>query len=221
MRTRARRLAGGILLIMTAQYFVAELVTAAAWTRVPYSFVANYISDLGVPECETLPERIVCSPAHAVMNTGFVLQGVLLVGATWLLARELPRGWRWIVGILGHVFAVGTAIVGLFPGSIAEELGGDPARSAMHGLGALLAIGGGALLVTATSIALVAAGRWRVGAIIGALAAADWLGIVLFLQQDAATIGATERLAVWPTTIAFVVLGVSTLVLRSRDESVA
>lgn len=207
------------MLIMTAQYFVAEVVTAAAWTRVPYNFVAHYISDLGVPECEALPERIVCSPAHGVMNSGFVLQGVLLIGATWLLARELPRGWRWVVGILGHVFAVGTAIVGLFPGSIAEELGGDPARSAMHGLGALLAIGGGALLVTTTSIALLLAERRRVGAIIGVLAAADWLGIVLFLQHDAATIGATERLAVWPTTIAFVVLGIAALVLRSRAES--
>ncbi|WP_413317820.1 DUF998 domain-containing protein [Agrococcus sp. 1P02AA] len=219
MRTRARRLAGGIMLLLTAQYFVAELVAAAAWSRVPYSFVANYISDLGVPECEVLPERVVCSPAHAVMNTGFVLQGVLLLGATWLLARELARGWRWVVGILGHVFALGIVIVGLFPGSIAEELGGDPVRSAMHGLGALLAIGGGALLVTATSIALLLAGRRLVGAVIGALAAADWLGIVLFLQHDVATIGATERLAVWPTTIAFVVLGVATLVLRARDRS--
>ncbi|WP_347755417.1 DUF998 domain-containing protein [Agrococcus sp. ProA11] len=211
MHLRARRIAGGVLLVATAQYFVAEVVTAAAWVRAPYSFVRHYVSDLGIPECLTSVDPVICSPAHAVMNTGFVLQGVLVASATWLLMGELRRGWRWPVGILGHVFAVGVIMVGLLPGSVDAGVGSESARNALHVIGATLAIGGGMLLVGAVAGALLHAGQRRLSAAIGALALLDGIGVVLFTIGHEATIGATERLAVWPTTLAFVTLGVAAL----------
>ncbi|WP_406481928.1 hypothetical protein [Streptomyces sp. NBC_01615] len=76
---------------------VTEAVAASSWKAPRYRHSFNFISDLGVPSCGgEVDGRTVCSPLHAVMNTGFVVQGVLFVVAAVLLFRMVPGRLRWV-----------------------------------------------------------------------------------------------------------------------------
>lgn len=93
-RSIARTVGSAALIIAAVQYVVAEAVTASAWANPQYSYSNNFISDLGVPSCGgVLQGRTICSPLYAVMNIGFVVQGVLFVVAAVLLFRLLPGRW--------------------------------------------------------------------------------------------------------------------------------
>ena len=82
---RRTRVGAVLLVVGTVQFLVAHLVVQHAWPT-PYSWTRNYLSDLGAVTCGGQPGDIVCSPLHAVMNSAFVLQGVLLIGGTVLTA---------------------------------------------------------------------------------------------------------------------------------------
>jgi hypothetical membrane protein len=70
-------LLGGGSWILTLLYFIGQAVAQAAWTT-PYSLIDNRVSDLGNTACgRTLANTYICSALHAVMNTTFVLTGVL------------------------------------------------------------------------------------------------------------------------------------------------
>ena len=77
-------------------YVGTEAIAASAFPG--YSYSANYISDLGVPDVAEFQGRAIDSPLSAVMNAGFILQGVLyLVAAVALGAAFLWRAyalWR-------------------------------------------------------------------------------------------------------------------------------
>lgn len=154
---RARRVAFWLLAAAAASYFVVEAVVAAAWPAPGYSYRDNYVSDLGVPpaaECGTSTDRFVCSPAYAAMNADF-----FVIGAATLLGlialSTLFRGWRRTVTILFALLqGVGVAMVGVAPGSFAEDLTNDQVQMALHTLGAVLGILG-------TAIHAVVFGVWE------------------------------------------------------------
>ena len=87
------------------QFFVAEQIARVACTT-PYSMTRDYISDLGAVSCgvsaavrvqtaaQLHPEQVhaICSPLHWVMNSSFVLQGVLIFFGALLVRRCLPAG---------------------------------------------------------------------------------------------------------------------------------
>ncbi|MEV2195193.1 DUF998 domain-containing protein [Streptomyces phaeochromogenes] len=110
---------GAVILVVNAvQWVVAEAVTAAAWTSPPYSYARNYISDLGVPDCGTrFQGRDICSPDHALMNTSFMLEGILFAAGVLLLARLVEGRARRVVIALAVAHGVGMVMVGLFHGS--------------------------------------------------------------------------------------------------------
>lgn len=147
---------GGIAGIVGMQYFIAEFIAANAWTATAYSWSRNYISDLGVPECLDAGQldRTVCSPLYGVMNAGFITQAVIVTIVTICLIHIVPKHWRYPVAFIAAVYCIGLLLVGLFPGSVAENLGGDDMRMAMHGIGALMAILGGNILVITTALSL-------------------------------------------------------------------
>lgn len=216
LRSR-RRAVGGIALILTVQYLIAEAVTASAWTRVPYSYAANYISDLGVQACYELPERSVCSPWHLVMNTGFVVQGVLAIIALLCLAGLIAGRRRWVPVTIGVVHAVGLVMVGLSPGSVAENLSNDTTRTVIHSVGALMAIAGGNLLVIAVGATLL--DRARVFGIVSMGFGA--LGFIpLALNGPLLTVfgvGGVERLMVYPFIVWMIGTGVAIMIVRGRQ----
>ena len=101
---------------MTLLYFIGQAVAQAAWTT-PYSLIDNRVSDLGNTACgRTLANTYICSPLQAVMNTTFVLTGVLILVGLFLTRSIWPqrRLTTWALILLG-VAGLGTILVGLSP----------------------------------------------------------------------------------------------------------
>lgn len=92
MNIRIRKLSiGAFLALLPIQYIIAEIIVASAWKSPPYSWLHNYISDLGYPICGVLNGVYICSPLHWLMSASFVIQGIIYIVATWLLHPLLPR----------------------------------------------------------------------------------------------------------------------------------
>ncbi|MER7169696.1 DUF998 domain-containing protein, partial [Micromonospora sp. NPDC000207] len=107
---------GVVAWLVQPLYLVAEIVTATA-VGVPYSFVDNTISDLGASACTTVAypfgDVAVCSPWHLVLNTAFVVTGVLMVVGALLVRHPVAGGWvRWLWVVAG-LSSVGTGLVPL------------------------------------------------------------------------------------------------------------
>ncbi|MFC7480456.1 DUF998 domain-containing protein [Luedemannella flava] len=103
---RQRSAAGIALIAGGVVFFVAEFVAAAAWTRPPYSYTYDYISNLGVHGPTQGFGQLMYSPLAWVMNTGFFLFGIVLFGGTAMLAGM--RGLRgWAVRTLAFLIAAG------------------------------------------------------------------------------------------------------------------
>ena len=112
-------LLGGGSWILTLLYFIGQAVAQAAWTT-PYSLIDNRVSDLGNTACgRTLANTYICSPLHAVMNTTFVLTGVLILVGLFLTRSIWPqrRLTTWALILLG-VAGLGTILVGLSPENV-------------------------------------------------------------------------------------------------------
>lgn len=133
-------------------YLLVEQVVAAAWPSPGYSFQDNFVSDLGVPLC-TQTDRWVCSPLHQVMNTTFQLVGCAVLLGSIAFASTFRGVRRVVTTILGCVQALGLVLVGVAPGSFAEDITNDPTQMALHSVGALLSILG-------TSLHALVQGAW-------------------------------------------------------------
>jgi len=194
---------GGGAYLLTAQYFVGEYVAAAGWRSPAYDFATNYISDLGVTT----------APRHAVMNTSFVLLGVLnATGSVLLRGRLRPGRLRQAAVALMVTSGIGDVLVGLFPGSVESQATGT---NLPHVVGAVLAIGAGNAGILAAGLALrpthrrlavysMASGAFGLGAF-----ALFGLGVDLGLG-----IGTVERLAADPVVIWMMLVGSLSLLRR-------
>lgn len=204
---------GGVTGILGIQYFVIEFIAANAWTTT-YDWSRNYISDLGVPEClnDSQLDRVVCSPLHGVMNTGFIIQAIIVAIVTICLIHILSKRWRYPVALIAAVYCIGLLLVGLFPGSLAENLGGDSTRMMLHGIGALMAILGGNILVITTALSLRT--KFPDYAIVSLmLGIVGLLASLMFAAQIdfGFGIGAIERVAVDPIILWTILTGAVTL----------
>lgn len=173
----------------------------AGFVQVPYSFVDNTISDLGAVTCTEIPypaELVpVCSPAHALLNGGFIgLGAALVVGAAFLL-RSQPRS-RLLTIALALWLICGLSIIatGLVPLDVDLEL---------HALVSIPAI-----VLQPVALALHAAvfarrsRRWWMLTAIGAVIAVETVWFILRLEVRYG--GLLERIAIWPVVIALPVL---------------
>lgn len=197
---------------------VTEAAAASAWKDPLYSYGYNNISDLGVPSCGGQVEgRTICSPLSVVMNTGFVLQGVLFVVAAFVLFRLLPGRLRWAYLILAAVHGVGITLVGLVHGSPEAVADGS---ITWHVVGAALAIVGGNLvsIVVGCHVLRSRLERWLgiVWVVLGVLGIAS-LALMTTFTGDANftdVISWFERGAVYPIMAAESVAGVALLYSR-------
>ncbi|HEX6340978.1 DUF998 domain-containing protein [Umezawaea sp.] len=212
--TRRRRRAGAALIAGSGVFFTAEFVAAAAWSDPPYSYTHHFISNLGVHGPTTAFGQFMYSPLAWVMNTGFVLFGLItLVGAVAL--GPLPGLRRLLAVATATMLAAGGVLLGFFPGSGETPEGGAPD---FHGIGAFLAFIGGNVLAI-----LLGGSHGRLGFPRGlgrALVAAGIVGLVSIpaylavLDSGAGVlIGLVERGVVYPFLIGFIVLGAA---LRKR-----
>ena len=169
-------------------YLVAEAVAASGYPG--YSYVEDYISDLGVPGGAGTRAGTVGGHVATVMNLGFLANGTaFLVGA--LLASRAGGGRGRVLLGLAAVHALGNLLVATF------HSGGQD--TVLHALGAGLAIIGGNLAACAAGLAAgtVGAPRWY-GA---ASTTAGVLGLValgvLVAGPDGLPVGVPERISVY------------------------
>ncbi|MDT5337262.1 MAG: hypothetical protein QOD90_2767 [Mycobacterium sp.] len=186
--TRANTTPAILWLTAALVFFVFEAIAAASVAPpYDYSYVSDYISQLGVPGW---------TPLAAVMNVGLCVQGVgFFVGAI-LAGRASATGRRSLFRVLAAFYALGMLLVAAVPFGV-----GAPATdmSGFHWLGALLAIfvGNAAIVAGSSVVAGLVGVRWyRKASVLLAV-----LGILSFLilSQPAAapSLGIWERGSVY------------------------
>jgi hypothetical membrane protein len=180
-------------------YLATEAVAAS---RMPgYSYLADYISDLGRPE----------SPLSWWMNAAFRVQGMAFVVAGALMVRTRPpRRGGMAFTVSACVYGAGSVVVGLFPS------GGTGAAQSVHVGGAAAAIVGGNLAVLIAAWAGLphhSRALRRVGYGLGAI---GLLSGALLVAADLPT-GVCERGAIYPIISWQLVAAVA--VLTSRPPS--
>lgn len=204
-------------------YVGTEAVAAAAFPG--YSYATNYISDLGIPQVETFGGRAIDSPLHAVMNTGFVLHGVLFVAAALLAAAVLGSAHRRTFLALALTHGVGIVLVGVVHGG---QVNADNGLGDVHGLGAAMAIVGGNLTAIVAGLAARRSdGLRRLGTVCVTLGVVGLLSaLALVLDSGSSSVdvlpdGVWERLAVYTITAFELLVGVVTLARLRRHETTA
>jgi hypothetical membrane protein len=214
-RRRPLTTAGLLWVLAALVYLTAEAVTAGAFPG--YSYADNYISDLGIPEVGAYEGRAIDSPLHAVMNTAFVVQGLLYLAAAVLVVRVSADRSRWLFVGLATAYAVGVALVGLIHGSQANAENGT---AVFHVVGAALAIIGGNLAAIVAGVGLRGYTPPAYSAISMTLGVVGLIGLVM-LQVDARIAGVDilpdgtwERIAVYTVTAWQLLTGV--LLIRRR-----
>ena len=127
-------LAGALCWMASAEFFVAQAITRAAWPE--YSMTAHDISLLGATTCgptidpATSQIFVVCSPLHWLMNSGFILLGLLTLSGAILTRDAWPRGrFAGSALTLLAIGAIGPIVVGIWP---------LDTNNALHAAGALL-----------------------------------------------------------------------------------
>lgn len=202
---RSTVLAAAAFLVGGCTYLAAEAVSARGWADRPYSYARNNISDLGIPDL---------SPLHAVMNTGFVVDGALFALAGLGLSVLFEGRARRLVAGTSLVHGVGSIVVGLAHASV-------NGASTPHAVGAGMAIVGGnlVLLTAARYGGRVGAPRWYTSA--SAVAGVAGLaGFALFLADTGILGGgAFERISVY-TIIGWEIVTGAALLARARLSKV-
>ena len=206
---------GGVAWIVgTLVYFIAQPLVASAWTP-GYSWLHNYISDLGDTACGSFAvphgtAMYVCSPRHGAMNSAFIVNGVLLGCGAVALRNFWPQRTvtRRAIALL-LIAAVLKVVVGLAPENVDVSL---------HLLGALnVPLGSVAILMLSAS-----AGQSRpaVSVVGTVLAIIGLAGSALSIAAQFGTtalyfglgVGGMERVATYPGSAWALIVGIAAIV---------
>ena len=200
--------------IAAAVVFIAfEAIAAAAIPS--YSYVAQYISVLGVPEW---------SPRASLMNAAFYVQGVLFLAGAIGAVRAIGGAWTGAAFLLlTATNTVGNFLIGLVHGF--SPLWND-GYEWLHGLGAFLAIGAGnvAIVVGSVVVGRGVSARWYrpIGVMIGVagLVIAAMLQTYSKWAGDFVHIGLVERACVYTIMVWQIFTGI-VLLTRPRLDLAA
>jgi hypothetical membrane protein len=110
---------GPAIWVLTVEYLIIQVIAAAAWRPIGYSWLHNAISDLGNTACGQFGSRYVCSPLHPLMNAAFIALGVFMSVGSLLIYQEFRERKDTLIGFSFMGLAgVGTALVGIFPENV-------------------------------------------------------------------------------------------------------
>lgn len=208
------RAAGALLIAGPLIFLLTEFITAAAWTNPPYSYTYHFISNLGVHGPSTLFGQYMYSPLAWLMNTGFVLFGIVIFAGI-LLLRGLSGWRRWAALVPAILLAVGGVLLGMFPGS---------GEALKDGTGDFHSMGAFAGFIGANMLAIILGSmRRRVGlapqmsrvlvtvGVIGLLSTALYLAMIISSSGESVIgiIGLIERGATHPFLIGLLCTGVA------------
>ena len=197
--TDSRYRLGGLAWVLTLQFFVAEAIAAARFGG--YSYSGNVISDLGTAD----------SPAQALMNGSFVLQGLLIAAGALLLGPGLAGTGGRVARVLLVVSGLGVLLVGFFP---------SDGNATVHEIAAGAHFLGGSIGL----IALAYAVRPRSEALGTTLAVLGLVGVIGTIFFGSAVFlglgeGGMERVAGYVVPIGLAVAG--TALWRQKDDWLA
>lgn len=191
-------------LVAGVTYPTLEAVAARA---VPgYRYTHDYISDLGRPD----------SPLSHLMNTAFMVQGVLFFVAATLLVRAGPARHALPFLAAAAANAVGNVVVASVPS-------GSAGTALVHVTAAVLAIVGGNVAIAAGTPLVRAAGAPNIYSVVSlTLATGGLLSFILLVVASMTSLnipGAVcERTSVY-TIIAWQVLSAVELLARPRRRA--
>lgn len=192
---------GAWLWVASLQYYVLQLVVAAAWSNNNgYSWASNTISDLANTHCGPYGARLVCSPPHSLMNASFIILGLTMIAGSYLLARALETNRVAQIGFSGMILAgVGTIIVGLFP---------ENSVSTLHVLGAALPFIFGNIGMIVLGYALEQLPKTlRLYSVLSGLLGIIALGLFVAQQYVGLGIGGLERVVSYPQSVWMIIIG--------------
>jgi hypothetical membrane protein len=191
-------MAGPVLYVASIQYFLAQVLVAAQWSR-PYSISRNTISDLGNTACGPYGSRLVCSPLHGVMNASFITLGATMAVGSILILRELHRGRGAAAGLAAMTISgLGVIMVGAFP---------ENSVPAWHGTGAgvTFVLGNIGIIVAGRTLGLP--GPLRIYSYLSGIIALTALGCFVSGQYLGLGEGGLERVVAYPQTAWLIVTG--------------
>ncbi len=191
--------ASGLMFIIAPLFFlIVEFVASRFWGNPAYSYISNYISDLGVPVQTMFQGRQINSPLSSVMNFGFVMYANLFVIGNVLIFHALSKNGRIPRLVLNSLYSLGIIFVGIFPG---YDWPGLP----MHVIGAFLVIVIGNIGIIMTGTLLNKTFKRKNYSIISMLLGIlGLLGLVLVTVAASAGMsvqGLCERIAVYPMLV--------------------
>ncbi|MGW3736892.1 DUF998 domain-containing protein [Streptomyces sp. NPDC005148] len=213
VRSGAAARAGALLILVGPLVsWAAEFITAAAWQDPPYSPLYNWVSHLGLTgPPQNAFGQVANSPLGAVMDTGWVIYGTLLIVGAFLVFDPRKGTRPIIIMSLAVLAGVGVSLVGIFQGSNANV---DNGLIAFHTSGAQGVMLAGNLMAIA-----VGASGTRIGLTRGRSIASITLGtagLIAFplFMTDVFTgwmwnIGLSERAVIYPIMIGHALLGSS------------
>ena len=196
---------GGLCWAFTCEAFVTQYIAQASAQG--YNFVREDISLLGVTVCGPLLDPMThdtvtaCSPYHVFLNAGFIVMGLAIaVGA--LLTRSCWPTWKGVTGlVLVTIAALGAVISGLSPMNVSLE---------RHLFGALLFFPLSSLGIVFLGLSIfskkpVLAYFSLICGLVG------FFGFFLYGNFQVAGIprGILERIAAYPSTIWFTIVGLT------------
>ena len=201
-------LLGPLVWVLSVQYFAVQIIAAEAWWP-PYSWTANFISDLGNTACGLFGGRYVCSPLAGFMNASFMLLGVTMAVGSLLIYTEFRESRATLAGFgLMALAGLGTLLVGLFPENTVLWA---------HELGAFLAFGLGNLSLIILALAVTQARRsFRLYTLLSGVL--TLIAFVVFLGHVYLGLGrgGMERLVSYPQTVWLILFGLYMTATRFR-----
>ncbi|MEV7076372.1 DUF998 domain-containing protein [Streptomyces sp. NPDC093990] len=220
VRSGAAARAGALLILLGPLVsWTAEFVTAAAWQDPPYSPLHNWVSHLGLTgPPQTAFGQVANSPLGAVMDTGWVVYGVLLIVGAFLVFDPRKGVRPALVLVLAVLAGTGVSLVGVFQGSNANVGNG---LIVFHTLGAqgVMLSGNVMAIVVGSAGDRIGLSRSRSLASV-ALGTAGLLTFPLFMA-DVLTgwmwnVGMFERAVIYPIMIGHALLGSSLAAAQRR-----
>ncbi len=208
-------LLGGMLWILSLEFFVGQAVAQFAWVGPPpYSIVSDAVSNLGVTACGTVSiggaSGYYCSPLYYVMNASFVVTGLALLLGLWFARAAWPTDGAMKAGLaLVAVAGAGKVVVGLSPANV---------DFTVHVLGSLgIIVGDIGMIVTGRALLASWRGLGRVTEVLGVV---GLLGILVFFVAGHSGFGGVlERVGDYPLVVWAGAVGL-TLVMRWRRQAV-
>jgi Protein of unknown function (DUF998). len=181
-----RKVAGIVFIIGSIYYILAEAISATFFNSSIFNtYVFHTISELGIPNGN--------SPLFWLMNSAFILMGVMLLFGNLYEFKEHIIKNKIIFCVLTLITSAGVIIVGLIHG-------GNPLMLGYHSSGAVMAILGGNVLLVLISRSMDKFGGYqKVTFALGGIGLlAFW---IMFFNIDSVYMPVFERLSVYTMII--------------------